>query len=200
MRSAAIFFSLATFMAANIAAAEPDPKKIPAVKKVLDDAVNGIKENQKAFDEANETQLAKTRDELKEIAKKMLDDGKTDEATAVLNQVKTLDKEILEAANAPAKGEVGKKMAPQKPLLERMAGKWRRGGDNFVFVISPDGRIQISNGDQGKLVLAGPETAEVVLKSGWKLRFFMAQADVACGLEWDSRGRQTPGFVLERIE
>jgi hypothetical protein len=200
MRSAAIGFFLAALMAANITAAEPDPKKIPAVKKVLDDAAKGIKANQKACDEANETQLAKARDELREIAKKMLDDGKTDEATAVLNQVKTLDKEILGAANSPAKGEVGKKPAQQKPFLERMAGKWKRGRDNFVFVMSPDGNTQISNGDQGKLVLADPETADLALKSGWKLRFFLAQADIACALEWDPQGRQTQGFVLERIK
>lgn len=179
--------------------ARAEDKPSPAAKKILEKAVAKVKTNRQEFDKANKKPLDEARAELQELAKKLVDDGKAQEATSVLKQVGTLDADVLKMANAPVP-VAGGGAVPQKPLLERMAGKWRRGGNNDVFVIGPDGFVQISNGDQGKLLLMSPEVAEVVLKSGWKLRVLMAQEDIACALEWDPRGRQTQGFVLEQMK
>lgn len=177
-----------------------DDKPSPAVKRILDEASAEVKKNRQAFDKANEKPIAEAREQLQELAKKLVDEGKPEEATGVLKQISTLEKEVLGKADTPPSGTGKNKPAPQKALLERMAGKWRRAADNFVFVIGPDGVVQISNGDQGKLVVASPEAAEVALKSGYRLRLLMAHEDVVCSLEWEPRGRQTPGFVLERIK
>lgn len=189
---------LAVLLSATLSLADETPS--PAVRRILDEASAEVKKNRQVFDKANEKPIAEAREQLQELAKTLVDEGKAEEATAVLKQISTLEKEVLGKADTPPSGTGKNKPTAQKALLERMAGKWRRAADNFVFVIGPDGVVQISNGDQGKLVVASPEAAELVLKSGWRLRLLMAHEDVVCSLEWEPRGRQTPGFVLERIK
>ena len=174
----------------------------PAVKRILDKAVADIKKNRKEFDEANQKPLGDARVELQDLSTKLIKEGKTVDAAAVLKQIEMLDVDVMKMANAPAPVPGvggGGVVPPQKSLLDRLAGKWRRAGNNDVITINADGSLQMSNGDQGRVVVTATEVAEVSLKSGWRLRFPMAQEQFACALEWDPQGQATPGFVLERI-
>jgi len=184
-------------------------KSSSAVRQILDKASGEVKKhretlekavekNRKDYDKANEKPLGEAKRELQDLAKKLIEDGKTDEATAVLAQVKTLDVDVMRMANAPMPLADGGGL--QKPLLERMAGKWRRAEDNIVYVISSNGVIQCSNGDQGKLNSASPEAAEFIFRSGWKFSCRMATKDIACAFQWDPSGQRMPSCVLERMK
>lgn len=189
---------LAILFLAKPSLADEKAKPSPVAKKILDEAVGEVKKNLKAFEKANEKPIAEARDKFQELAKKLIGDGKTDEATAVLGQVKTLEADVMKMAKAPEPSGGGGKPAPQKPLLERMVGKWRRIDPQQEYFVAADGMIRAQNGDAGKLTSTSPESAEVVFRSGWKFQIIMVNDELACCLAWKPTGERTHGFALER--
>jgi hypothetical protein len=186
-----LLIALIAFVASATGSAQDvDPRKLPAVKRVLDDAAKGVKANRNACDKANEAQLAKARDELKEIAKKLLDDGKTEAAAAILNQVKTLDREVLGAANTPATVP-----GSQKPLLEKMSGRWTHPNADLILEIDSSGTYrEVRKSDRsisttGRLVLKTKGVASSRLANGFMVELRVVGEDDAIGLFlWDPTG------------
>jgi hypothetical protein len=73
---------------------------------------------------------------------KLVDDGKADEAGAILKQIGTLEADVLKLAKAPAPIPIEEdRILPQRPLLERMAGEWFNPNRNEKRVFSPDGKF-----------------------------------------------------------
>ncbi len=101
MRSAAIFFSLATFMAANIAAAETDPRKIPAVNRALEKAEAEIQKNRKAYEAANAKAFDEADRTLKQEVDRLSKAGKPEEAVAVKKLTEEYRSDLLNPKPAP---------------------------------------------------------------------------------------------------
>jgi len=137
-----LLIALIAFVAsANLYGQEPKPS--PAVKRILEDTARKVRTNRQAFDKANEKPLAEARKALEELSTKLIKDGKAEEAAAVLKQVGTLEMDVMRIANAPAPMPVGGGgVGPQKPLLERLEGKWTH--PNHLMLTA------VENGDAGR--------------------------------------------------
>lgn len=120
-------------------------KSSSAVRQILDKAISEVKKNREAFkkavetsrkdyDKANEKPLGEAKRELQDLAKQLIEDGKTEEATAVLTQLKMLEADVMRMAGAG--GEV-----EQKPLLERMEGEWVNPNRVEKRLFSRDGKF-----------------------------------------------------------
>jgi len=191
--------ALVAFVAIPLMARADEPKPSPAVKRILEDAARKVRTNRQAFDKANEKPLAEARQELQDLSTKLIKDEKTDEAGAVLKQVKTLDADVMRMANAPmpVRG-VGGQAGPQKPLLERMAGKWAHGVGGVS--VEQDGSFTNQNGDKGRLKLVAPDMAEIIWGSGYKWHSRLVNDDLMAVVEWDANGNRTVGAVLDRVK
>lgn len=200
------FILLAFSLFSATAYGQEAKKPSPAAKKILDEAVGEVKKNLKAFDKANEKPIAEARDKFQELAKKLIEDGKTDEATAVLGQVKTLEADVMKMANAPAPVGGGGKPAPQKPLLERLAGKWDRSNDQSYWVIERDGTAGCRNlqshkpcHQDSKVRVIDEETGEIAWPNGWRWQIRMAGNDVLAIHETGPDGKVfADGLILTR--
>ena len=182
-----------------------EDKASPAVKKILDKAVAKVRTNRTEFDKANKKPLDEARAELQDLSTKLIKDGKTEEAGGVLKQVGTLEVDVMRMANAPAP-VAGGGAAPQKPLLDRIAGKWDMG--NWHMVIEQDGSCkQVEKGNgivsaTGQFVLKDAGTAEMKLTNGWGWQCSMPMDDDKLVVfNWNPAGqRQAGGKVLERVK
>jgi hypothetical protein len=141
-----LFIALVAVLAsANLNGQEAKPS--PKVKAVLDDTARKVRANLQGFNKANEKPLAEARKELEAWAKKLIEDGKPDEAGAVLKHVKTLDADVMRMANAPvplAAPGVGDRRATEerhqavkKKLVDT---RWVH-LDIWNYRFSPDGRF-----------------------------------------------------------
>jgi len=92
-------------------------KPSPAVKQILDKAVRDVKENLQDFQNANIEPLADAREKLQDLAKKLVDAGKEDEAKKVLEQIAELNDYVMREAKVPP--------PPDRPLLMRLVGSWK---------------------------------------------------------------------------
>lgn len=99
------------------------------------------------------------------------------------------------------------KQAPQKPLLERMAGKWSRFGEGYFYHLHADGTAETV--DQGtnrvtnrvRMAAVSAEAVEAIWPSGFRDRFVLAGDDLIAVINWNPRGkRDGAGFVLERMK
>lgn len=181
-----------------------EDKPSPAVKRILDKAVGKVRANRTDFDKANKKPLDEARAELQELAKTLVDDGKADEATTVLAQVKTLDGDVMRIANAPAPvAGGGGRVPPQKPLLERMAGEWRRDGRESI-VLRADGTANKKWPDTAaapvKLTARSSEVAELTFPDGYAWQLRMAGDDVIAVLEFKDGQLSGQGLALTRIK
>jgi hypothetical protein len=181
-----------------------DDKLSPVVKKILDKAVVEVKKNRQEFDKANEKPISEARQELQDLSTKLIKDGKTDEATAVLGQVKTLEADVMKMANA---SNGGGKAVLQKPLLERMAGRWSRLGEGYFYHLHADGTAETVDQSTNRvtnrvrMAVVSAEVAEAVWPNGYRDRFVLAGDDLIAVMNWNPRGkRDGAGFVLERIK
>lgn len=169
---------ISTLCFTSVVLAEDKPS--PAVKRILDKAVGKVRANRTEFDKANKKPLDEARAELQDLSTKLIKDGKTQEAGDVLRQVGTLEADVMRMANAPP--PVAGAGGPQKPLLERMAGKWESRDPDWQFFleIRPDGVVrQITKasgrmGLEGRLTLLKPEQAEVTWSNGEKRYLLLA--------------------------
>lgn len=118
--------------------ARAEDKPLPATKLILEKAVREVRKNRQAFDKANEKPLGTARQELQDLSTKLIKDGKTAEAQAVLRQVDTLDADVLKSANAPPPVAGG--VVPQKPLLERLEGKWTHPNSTGLVAFEKNGK------------------------------------------------------------
>lgn len=135
-----LFLSLSLFSATLYGQEAKKPS--PAVKRVLDKAVTEVKKNRQDFDKANQKPLRDAKEELQDLVKKLVEDGKTDEATAVLAHVKTLETDVMKMAKAPEPLPIEGHPTPQidRQLQTVLCGpKWRHGGHPVRYLFSPDG-------------------------------------------------------------
>lgn len=133
-----------------------DAKQSPAVKRILDKAVGKVRTNRTEFDKANKKPLDDARAELQDLSTKLIKEGKTEEAGIVLKQVGSLDADVMRMANAPApNGGGGGRVPPQKPLMERLAGKWEWAGTNAVLIVEGGGGAVYAEKDGGKVYCQG---------------------------------------------
>jgi hypothetical protein len=194
---------LAILFLAKPSLADEKAKPSPAVKKILDEAVGDVKKNRQAFDKANEKPIAEARDKLQELAKKLIEEGKTDEVTAVLGQVKTLEADVMKMANA---SNGGGKAVLQKSLLDRLAGRWNRSNDQSYWVIERDGTAGCRNlqshkpcHQDSKVRVIDEETGEIAWPNGWRWQIRMAGNDVLAIHETGPDGKVfADGLILTR--
>jgi hypothetical protein len=172
-------------------------KPSQAVERILNKAVMEVRKNRQEFDKANQKPLGDARVELQDLSTKLIKDGKTVDATAVLKQIETLDVDVMKRAGAPEPAPMPRP-TPQKLLLEKLVGRWQRPG--YEYVIGADGMIRASDGDGGRLVLVSPEIAEVIWKTGTKTQYLMAHDDIACGVVLLPNGSRKQIYVLERVK
>lgn len=198
---------LAVLLSATVHGQEAK-KPSPAVTRILDEAVRAVKRNRVDFDKANQKPLGEARKALDELSTKLIKDGKADEAAAVLRQVGTLEADVMRMANAPAPVAGGGAVA-QRPLLERMAGKWMHPNHPTYYTIEPNGMIREmfkSDGrvhGEGRLEAMPDGTAEGMRQpDGWRWKLAEAgvnkialeMADPKTGKPWNV------GLVLERTK
>lgn len=172
------------------------PTLKPAVKTILEKALREVRKNRDAFDKANQKPLGSAREQLQELAKQQAGEGKTKDASASLQQIETLTRDVMRLAEAPVPVAGG--AGPQKPLLERMAGKWR--GENSGFTIQPNGEVQKADGNHGVLVLASPDVAEMTWRSGEKVRLRIVDENKIAVTGFDKKGKPFAGILWERVE
>lgn len=179
-------------------------KPTPAVKKILDKAVVEVKKNREEFAKANEVPLDEARKELQELAKKLVDEGKAEEAAAVLTQVGTLVADVLGKDNAPKPATTA---APKTPSLEgRLQGEWAKANNPHSFKIQGQSLLEFSENAplkphaRGKLEFPqGKEHAVVKLDNGFSFLLFSAGRDVMAMDVFDPQGKLTDnGVVLYR--
>lgn len=181
-----------------------EEKPSPALKRILDKAVGSVRANRTEFDKASEKPLSEARQELQDLSTKLIKDGKTDEATAVLAHVKTLETDVMKMANAPAPS--AGRPVPTKPLLERMAGKWDTKASTIHMRVYANGSVEAVRNTDGGLherasaKLISPEVVEVRWDSGFINHWRLAGEDTIAVYEWDAKGKRTKGFSMERLQ
>lgn len=181
-------------------------KPSPVVKRVLDEAVREVKKNGQEFDKANQKPLGDAKKKLQDEVTKLVESGKTDDASAVLAQVKTLEADVMKMANAPAPvGGGGGRVQPQKPLMERLEGKWQNPTDGgWVRTIDREGRFTETlgkNSYHGQLKVIGLNSAEVLSSSGWRMVLYLCDENVMAILAWNPEGKLADdGRVYLRLE
>jgi hypothetical protein len=130
-------------------------KPSPAVKRILDEAVRAVKKNRVDFDKANQKPLGEARKALEDLSKKLIEDGKAEEATAVLRQVGNLEADVMRMANAPPPmvgggqqkpSPVGKWSWPDGGTIQLNAdgtasGSWH--SEKGLWTIGPDNKIRM---------------------------------------------------------
>jgi hypothetical protein len=196
--------ALIAFLASATLYGQEAKKPSPQVKRILDKAVGEVKKNRQAFDKANERPLGDARVELQDLSTKLIREGKTVDASAVLKQIETLDVDVMRRANAPAPVSAPRP-APQKPLLERMAGKWVRINTPFFYRLHSNGVAECVDDkakrvvSQGRINPTSVDIAEVRWSDGFRDIFYLAGDDVVAVRQWDPVGKRE-NFALERIE
>lgn len=189
-------FISAVICSANLYAQQATPS--PAVRRILEKTVIEVRRNRQAFDEANQKPLGDARTDLRQLSTKLIQDGKTVDATAVLKQIETLDIDVARMANAPAPVPVvggGARVPPQKPLLERLAGRWGHPNLGFAVVIDSTGAMQeITHTGKvqasGRLQILNTDTAEARLSNGYRCEYTPAGEDRLAMLVWEPSGKQ----------
>lgn len=181
-------------------------KLSPAVKKILDKAVAGIKANRQAFDKANEKPLAEAKEELQALAKQLIEDGKTEEATVVLKQISTLEADVMRGADSTVSASTGRAVAT-KPFLERIAGKWTHPNSTVVRVFGSGGYTELDKKDgrrtsTGTVTLKGRDTALVKTISGYTMEVRITEdGETMSCLLWDASGKESgTGMVLRKTQ
>jgi hypothetical protein len=174
----------------------------PAVKRIVDDAARTVKRNRTEFDKANQKPLDDARKQLEELSTKLIKDGKTDEAAIALRQIKTLEADVMRVANAPpvAAGAVA-----QKPLLERLAGKWDRPDTDEFFLIESANSIwsiskKTGQRNQLKVISVSDSKCDLQYPTGWRLSFRSAGDDAIAVFALSPTGEKKKGFALERMK
>lgn len=181
----------------SIALAKPSP----AVKQILDKTVRDVKRNLQDFQKANKEPLSDARKDLQDLAKKLVDDRKEDEAKKVLEQIATLEADVMREANAPPMVI----QPPQKPLGERLVGKWDRIGHIEYLKVQPDGQVALHRDDDdrvtvaGRFSLASPDIAEIAWDNGFQWQIRIAGDDAIAVFELAPKGGRRQGFALERV-
>lgn len=94
LRTLAIALAVVICFSYAVKAEEPDPKKMPAVKKALEKAEVGVRKNRKAYNEANEKVFAEAEKTLLAEVDRLSKAGKPEEAVAVKKVVELLRKEL----------------------------------------------------------------------------------------------------------
>lgn len=96
------------------------PTMKPPVKTILEKAIRDVRKNREAFDKANQEPLGSARRQLQGLAKQQSDEGKTKEASTTLQQIDSLQSDVMRLAEAPA--PVPPKpvpVNPPRPVLAR---------------------------------------------------------------------------------
>lgn len=115
----------------RIASGGERPALKPPVKTILEKAVREVRKNQEAFDKANHKPLGSARDALETLAKQQNTEGKTKEAIATLQQIETLERDVLKMANAPLPQQGGP-VVPAAPI-PKPAGDIVWNGHRYAF-------------------------------------------------------------------
>lgn len=168
--------------------AEEPTKPSPAVKRILDEAAREVRANTLAFHKANQKPLGNARRELQELSTKLIQDGKTAEAQAVLKQVETLEADVVRMASSPlpAAGRAG--LRPS--LLSALEGKWDlHEGKAEHLILTRDGRATLHRNSDGSVFVTGALTqassdiAEIRWDNGFRWQIRMANGDALTVVE-----------------
>jgi hypothetical protein len=196
-----LLLALISFLFSATLYGQEAKKPSPAVTRILDDAVRAVRKNRHDFDKANETPLGEARKALEELSTKLIRDGKAEEATAVLKQVGTLEADVMKMVNASAPIAGGGAVGVQKPLLERLEGKWGGPKSKFYYRFEGNGRASLHRSSDGAVdvrgvwEVAGPEKAVVKWDHGFVDTLHLAGSDVVALL-----GNKGARLVLERVQ
>jgi len=193
-------FGLAGILCFALSASAAD-KPTPAMKRILDKAILAVKKNREEFAKANEGPLQEARKDLQDLAKKLVGDGKADDAAVVLKQVGTLEADVLGKTNA---SEPKTKAALKTPSLEdRLQGEWAKANNPHSFKIQGHTLLEFSENAplqahaKGKLEFPqGKEHAVVKLDNGFSFLLFSAGQNVMAMDVFDPQGKLTDNGVV----
>lgn len=148
------------------ARANDKARALPAVKKIFDKAVVAVKKNRDDFAKANETPLNEARMGLQEVLTKLVDEKKDNDAKAVLDQISTLEADVLKTANAPAPLPPVPP-SPLKPDPEVKAclcrQKWRHSSLPLRYNFSENGTFVLEGSPRGGVYEVVGENSNFVL-------------------------------------
>jgi hypothetical protein len=125
--------------------ARADDKPSPAVKRILDKTVAEVKKNRQEFDKANAKPLGDARVELQDLSTKLIKDGKTVDATAVLKQIENLEADVMRMAKAPAPIQSNRGVVDDRQAVVRQAlcaSNWMH-NKTWLYSFTPDGRYAL---------------------------------------------------------
>lgn len=173
------------------------------VDRILEKAAVEIRKNRETFDGANKPPVEVAKQELQAFAKRLIEQGRTKEAAAVLKHVETLHVDVMELAGEPP--PLGNRAAVRKRLQERLAGEWTFPTSEFVFCFRPDGsyyEYRKSNRKthaRGRVQIVTESVADVQVENGWKMEIRPAGDDACAVLPTDPSGNRMQGVVWERV-
>jgi hypothetical protein len=182
--------------------ARADQEVYAKADEIIGRAEEAVASNLAAFIKANEAPLQTARSELATLIKEMNETGKQSLATSLQTRLNKLDETIQKRVSA----KVPIVEPPQKPLLERLAGKWDRSLHEGYLLVNANGSIALHRDIDNSVVVRGrcstkaPDVIEVAWQDGsrWELR--MAGDDTIAVYEWSADGsRYGDGYALERI-
>jgi hypothetical protein len=129
-----------------------------AVKQIRKKTVDEVRSNLRDFHKANEEPLSDARRKLGDLAERLFEERKRDEAGEVLEQLKTLEVDVMtEAAKGPPPLPIQPALLVRtnQPFKE-IAGKWDAPPDAFwLRVVTEEGIYQEVDRKTGKVVAQG---------------------------------------------
>jgi hypothetical protein len=157
------------------------------MRQSIDTAVEKVSQNYEKFLAESEAPIEKARYELTQLNAKLNAAKMPKEATEVQNALNGLDQAVMKAA-VPMVIQPWKKpqaakpepvpVPPQKPLLEKLVGKWVLTKSPDIAVFDRDGTGQLINTvtgakwNSGQLRFLPGEVAEITWSNGfvWQMR------------------------------
>lgn len=185
---------IATLCFTFTATADDKAKPSPVAKRILDKAVAEVKKNQDDLAKANAKPLAEAKKALEDQSKKLIEEGKADEATAMLGQVKTLEADVMRIANAS-----------ENLLMERLAGKWTVLESKVHYRFEKNGQAFCCHNADGAVKFRGTarptsdEQVAIAWETGDKDEVQLASDDIAVLRSTQRTGRRV-NHVLERAK
>lgn len=147
------------------------------------------------------------QDGYKALIAELTKKGKVAEAQAIKSEMENIWTRSAEPSPKPESSPPTPKPGSQRPLLQRIAGKWSRFGVGYFYQFNANGTAEII--DRGsnrvtsrvRMTVISAEAVEAVWDSGFRDRFVLAGDDMVAVMNWNPAGkRDGDGFVLERMK
>lgn len=182
--------------------ADTDQEVYEEVERITTKAQDAVASNLSSYVMANAKPLKEARDEMAELIARLNKEGRKQLATTLQNRLNNLEESIRKRVDA----KLPVIPPPQKPLLQRLVGKWKCPTHPSFFVIEADGTIHEDNVSghtlhKGVLQDTGDGRPVAMQENGWKWRVREAGGDGLAIEIFNPEGKpHGHGIVLERVK